>query len=64
MVLEPLTCAAIALDGVRRFIPANKERAQRMVKLAYEKIASDPYGANAKRFVDENAPALSACAAD
>jgi hypothetical protein len=64
MVLEPLTCAAIALDGVRRFVPANKELARRMVKLAQEKVASDPYGANAKRFVDENSPALAACASD
>jgi len=64
MVLEPLTCAAIALDGPRRFIPGNKELARRMVQRAYEKIETDRYGANARRFVEENAPAISACASD
>jgi hypothetical protein len=64
MVLEPLTCAAIALDGARRFVPGNKELAQRMLKLAHEKIATDRYGDNARRFVEENAPPLQACASE
>jgi hypothetical protein len=64
MVLEPLTCAAIALDGARRFVPGNKDLARRMVQLAHQKIETDHYGANARRFVDENAPALLACASD
>lgn len=64
LVLEPLACAAIALDGARRYLPGNKALAQRMLQRARDNIASDSEGANARRFVDEIAPVLQACASE
>jgi hypothetical protein len=64
LVLEPLACATIALDGARRYLPGSKALAQRMLRLARDKIASDSEGANARRFVDEIAPVLQACASE
>jgi hypothetical protein len=61
MVLEPLTCAAIALDGARRTQPNNRELARQMVALARDKIATDRNGANAQTLVDEVAPILLSC---
>jgi hypothetical protein len=64
MVLEPLTCAAIALDGARRFHPTSKELARRMVQLARDKIETDRNGAAARKMVDDVAPVLLGCASD
>jgi hypothetical protein len=62
MVLEPLTCAAVALEGSRRSHPDNRALARRMVDLARDRIATDRNGVHAQRLVDEIAPILLACA--
>lgn len=62
-VLESLTCAAIALDGARRFHPNSKALVRRMLTLAREKIETDR-DANAPRFVDELEPVLLGCVSE
>jgi hypothetical protein len=62
-VLDPLGCAAIALDGSRRENADNRALARRMVAVAQEKIAEDR-NSGAQRLYDESAPVLLACAGE
>lgn len=62
-VLEALTCAAIALDGARRFHPNSKGLVRRMMTIAREKIETDR-DPNAQKLVDEAEPVLLGCVSD
>lgn len=62
-VLEALTCAAIALDGARRFHPNSKGLVRRMATIAREKLETDR-DPNAQKLVDEAEPVLLGCVAD
>lgn len=62
-VLEALTCAAIALDGARRFHPNSKGLVRRMMTVAREKLETDR-DPNAQKLVDTAEPVLLGCVAD
>jgi hypothetical protein len=60
-VLDPLTCAVIALHGSRRAGSANRSLAKDMVELAKTNLPSDPNGAAAKKLFDDVSPVILSC---
>jgi hypothetical protein len=61
-VLDPLTCAVVALDGSRRNTIANRTLAKAMVEVAKKNLARDSKPAAAQKLFDEISPFVLSCA--
>ena len=64
IMLPPLACAAMALDGSARETAEARAQARAMLDVAKTRLAGDPNGDGAKVLFDAAEPPLRACAAD
>ena len=60
-VLDPLTCAVIAVDGSRRGDPANRRLANEMIEIARTNLAVDKNGQGAQEVFDSISQAVVSC---
>ena len=64
IMLHPLACAAMALDGAGKEAPDARKEALAMLDLAKGRLATDPNGEGAKKLLEDTEPMLRACAAE
>lgn len=64
IMLHPLACAAMTLDGTGKDSADARKEALAMLDMAQARLAGDPNGEGAKTLLDGTAPQLRACAAD
>jgi hypothetical protein len=64
IMLPPLACAAMALDGAAKETPEARTQALAMLDIAKARLAGDPNGEGAKTLYDAVAAPLAACAAE
>ena len=64
IMLPPLACAAMALDGAAKETPEARAQARNMLDIAKARLADDPNGEGAKTLFDATEPQLRACASE
>ena len=62
IMLPPLACAAMALDGPAKETPEARAQALALLDIAKARLADDPNGEGAKTLFDSTEPQLRACA--
>jgi hypothetical protein len=60
-VLDPLTCAVIAVDRSRLNEPANQKLAKEMIEMARSNLESDKNGAGARNLFETTSQAVLSC---
>ena len=64
IMLPPLACAAMALDGVARETPEARAQARDMLDIAKARLVNDPNGEGANALFAATEPQLRACASE
>ena len=64
ILLTPLACAAMALDGVAKETPEARTQARDMLDIAKARLANDPNGEGATALFAATEPQLRACASE